>query len=149
MIGIVLVGSCSRRPARELVAVEARHHHVQHCEVGRAVQGEVERGLPVGRGHDVVALALEAEADEGEDVRVVVRDEDERPRRLRGAHEATPACAPSSAGWPSGSSTRKVVPTSSSLVSVMRPSCASTIAFEIARPRPVPWIACWVAVDVR
>ena len=38
--------------------------------------------------------------------------------------------------------TRKVAPRPSSLSTAIVPPCASTIAWLIASPRPVPWIAC-------
>src|SRR6266536_623175 len=54
-----------------------------------------------------------------------------------------------SCSTPSGSSTRTVVPALSTLSSAIRPRCRSTIAFVIASPRPVPGIACSVALELR
>src|SRR5438094_10279677 len=45
-----------------------------------------------------------------------------------------------------GSRTVKQVPVPVSERTVIVPPCASTIAFEMTRPSPVPGIACWVAV---
>jgi hypothetical protein len=48
-----------------------------------------------------------------------------------------------------GSSTVSEVPVPSVLLAVIVPPCASTIALEIERPSPVPWIAWVVAPSVR
>jgi hypothetical protein len=132
------------QPRRDLVPVELRHHHVEDGQVRSPLDGEPERVAAVVGGNHVVAGALEPERDEGEDVRIVVGDEDERLAVLpfrRGAHIAT-SWASGSCVWGrwTGSDTLNVVPTSTSLLTAIAPPCASTIAFEIARPSPVPGI---------
>ena len=104
-------------------------------QVRRPRERQVECGLAVRRRKDLVAVPLEPEADEGEYVRVVVGDEHERPKAR---HRATSVRSRTSASRWSGSVTRKVAPEPCWLATVIRPECASTIAFVMASPRPVP-----------
>ena len=78
-----------RRAARLLVAadgpddgpaVELGEHQVEDDERRRVRLDGVERGRPVGRGHDTEAVALQVRPHEPDDLRVVVDDEDRRGR---------------------------------------------------------------------
>src|SRR5947209_6417403 len=87
------------KETRHLVAVELRHHHVDHGE-RRALGACATHSLfTVVRGDDAIAGMLEPVDDEAEDDLVVVRREDQR-RIGPGVHSDTPF---------TGSSTRKDV----------------------------------------
>src|SRR5262249_14900758 len=96
-----------------------------------------------------------APAIDGDDA--LVRRLDEQPKILdRGLEQlfAVHATARSrgrgrSRGRSTGRWMRKVVPTPSRLSSSMAPPCASTIAFAIPSPSPVPGIARFVAAEER
>jgi hypothetical protein len=83
------------RPA-DLVAVAAGHGDVDEQEVGLALTGELERGIPVGGGDDLIPGALEPGAHDRARDAVVVGDEDERRLEVRGHHSrlSTPPCGP-------------------------------------------------------
>src|SRR5262249_6386707 len=123
------------QPPRELEAVHLGHHHVEHRKVGLRAAGELERLRTVVRLDHGVARVLEAEHDQLEDVLLVVGGKDDRLRVVR--HVLT-SC---------GRSTVNVVPAPTVLWNEIVPPCASTIAFEMERPSPVPWMF-W-AVDAR
>lgn len=63
--------------------------------------------------------------------------------RINRATRAVPVARPGLAGAAlrSGSRTRNVVPRPGSLSAEIVPPCASTIALEMVRPSPEPWIA--------
>ena len=61
--------------ARELEAVDVRHHHVGHDQVGRVRPDQVERLLPVVRDPDPIAGRGELDLEETRDERVVIDDE--------------------------------------------------------------------------
>src|SRR6266545_1294622 len=101
-----------------------------------------ERLVAAPRLDDLVAVELEQNGDEGENVFVVVGDENGRAAiRLRTDHAVASMASTGSLLARSGSSTRKVVPLPSLLSTVIRPPCASTMALTIASPRPVPGMA--------
>ena len=77
---------------------------------------------------------------------LVVRDRADR--RRANIERDDPRQAATSSGS-SGISTRNVVPSPGIDVTSIVPPCASAIAREMTRPRPVPGIACSVAVDER
>ena len=52
-----------------------RHHHVEHAQRGLRAAGERDRLGAVGGADDVVAVTFEAEADQVQDVLLVVGDE--------------------------------------------------------------------------
>ena len=56
--------------------VDLGEHQVEDDEAGRVLLDRAQRGPSVAGGDDRVALALEVRADEGDDLRVVVDDED-------------------------------------------------------------------------
>jgi hypothetical protein len=70
--------SWSANPANASAAspVEARQHDVEDDEVGREVPGELQPGLAVLSDVDLVPVTFEAAAQQVEDVRFVVDDED-------------------------------------------------------------------------
>ena len=63
------------QPSADLNAVDARHHQVEHHEVGRELERLLERFRTVARGGDRVALERERAAQHVRDVLVVVDDE--------------------------------------------------------------------------
>src|SRR5919108_1045694 len=139
----VLGGLSRAEPPRHLATVEARHHQVEDDEMRHPIERRLECPRSVPRRDDLVAVPLERERDEQEDVRIVVRDQGE----WAGAHAATSAV--NSLRARTGSRTRTVVPSPSALSIEIEPSCRSTIVFAIVSPSPVPGIACSVAVELR
>ena len=72
--------------AADLDAVDARHHHVEHDEVGAAAVDGVEqqeRGGAVGGLDDLEAVGFEHGAHDAADRVVVVDDEHDRPAPAR------------------------------------------------------------------
>ena len=68
--------------AADLEAVDLRQHEVEDHEVGVVAGVEGEGGLSVARAHDDEALLLEVQAQQVDDVPLVVDDEDRlHPRR--------------------------------------------------------------------
>src|SRR4029079_16537052 len=73
----------------------------------------------------------------------------DRPHRRRADIERDVAHQAAASSTAYGSSTRNDAPAPGADRTEMLPPCASAIAREITRPRPVPGIACSVAVDER
>jgi hypothetical protein len=71
-----LVALVELERAADLVAVHARQHQVQHHEVGDELAGSREPLLTVAGGDHFISLGLEAELEDGEQVHLVVHDED-------------------------------------------------------------------------
>src|SRR5918995_2266015 len=138
-----ILASPRAEPAGDLVAVDAGHHQVENREVDVSLGGDPERLLAVPGLRDFVAVTLERQRDELEDVRIVVGHQDERSDR-HAATSSSAACASRT-----GSRTRIVVPRPDALSTSTVPSCRSTIAFTIVKPRPVPGIARSVASLLR
>src|SRR5262245_12412368 len=133
-----------------LEAVHLRHHHVEDREIRPRAPSKLERLSAVTCLEHRVARALETEDDQLEDVLVVVRGEDNRlfTIGLVVRHVVTSSAeALTAAGSANGRPTVNVVPTPALLLKEIVPPCASTIAFVIERPRPVPWM--FLAVEAR
>src|SRR5690242_5324371 len=73
----------------------------------------------------------------------------QREHSLHAPHRARDREAGKSLYGVAGRSTVTCVPSPTSLATEMLPPCCSTSAREIARPSPVPGIACCVAVEAR
>src|SRR5262245_25335294 len=127
--------------SRHLEAVQLRHHHVEDGEIRLRAPSELERLCAVTCLEHGVARALEAEDDQLEDVLVVVGGEDHRLFPIGsvvGQVVTSSGEASRTAGSANGRPTVRVVPTPTLLSNEIVPSCASTIAFVMERPRPVP-----------
>src|SRR5215211_6315726 len=134
-------GLVRAQPARDLVAVDLRHLDVQEREGGSALGGRAQRLLAVARTQNVVALLLQADLDQTEDVLVVLGDQHDRS-----GHSGTPprSWSPTGArvtGGRRGRRTRNVVPRPSTLSNPSSPPWASTIALAMVSPSPTPGIA--------
>src|SRR3954452_10574143 len=135
-----------RAVAQNLDDVEPRplgHDHVEHARVRTMAKRQAQRLLAVAGPNRLVPRLLQRQADELQDVVVVVGNED----HMRLAHSM--ASSRSSRARRAGSSTRKVAPAPGSLSTETRPSCASTMAFTIVSPRPMPGTAEAVAPGAR
>src|ERR1019366_766589 len=133
-----------------LEPVELREHHVEDDEVGLVLADQRQPRLAVFGGEDVVAFALEVDAQAERDARVVFDDEDASLRDpVRGPHREgllTPAAvtlAGSAAtvaapGRATGRMMRNVDPRPDVLSTSTRPRCARTMCLTIASPRPLP-----------
>src|SRR5690606_14835496 len=114
-----------------------RHHQVEHDDVRpQPALQQVQRLEAVGRGDDLVALALEQQAHRLADVPVVLDDQ----HRIHGvlSSRGRSATTPRSTWATSGSSTVKADPTPSSLVTEIRPPCISTKRRAMYSPSPSP-----------
>ena len=96
------IGYVGRRPqpAAHLEAVDARHHHVEHDQVGRLVAHGGQGARPVGRLADLVAGVAEVVDDDLAHGGVVVDDQHLRHRdsllaRVTGGTRTNPATATS------------------------------------------------------
>lgn len=69
---------------RHLVAVQLRHHQVEHREVGKELRHEPHSFLAVRCLYDLVVRSLEPERHELADVAIVVCHEDEGTRARLG-----------------------------------------------------------------
>src|SRR5258708_4700215 len=147
------------QPRREPPPIEHGHPHVEEDERGRDLVDHIQRLRTVRGGTDGETFALEEVAEHGEDLDVVVDDED-RPRRRghrvdtgaraigavgpgrtirreddalgRGHHQFNfPSSAPGSATW-------NVLPWPTALSTQMRPPCSWAIPRQMYRPRPMP-----------
>jgi len=67
----------------DLEAADARHHQVEHDEVGRLAARHFERLLAVGGGQDVELLAPQVECEDVDEVLLVVHDQDLLPAHAR------------------------------------------------------------------
>jgi hypothetical protein len=76
------LGARRAEPAEDLEAVHARQADVEHDEVGRLVDREVEALLAGPRDRDLVALLLQGVLDAARD-RVLVLDDQDGGRRPR------------------------------------------------------------------
>ena len=63
------------QPADDAEAVQARHHHVEHQQVGAERVGQREGLLPVGRRGHLEARVAQAGREQLADVGLVVHDE--------------------------------------------------------------------------
>src|SRR5262249_34865381 len=79
------VGGAGAQPTADLDAVEPGQHHVEHDQVGQPIARRGERVRSVLGGLDLVALEAEPPSEHRQDPRVVVDDEQARPRG-RGRH---------------------------------------------------------------
>ena len=68
--------------AADAVPVELGHHHVEDHAIGSDLPGEVDRLAPVARPVDLEPLEVQVDADEPDDVRIVVRYENGLVRDL-------------------------------------------------------------------
>ena len=60
--------------AEHVEAAALGHHHVEHAQIGLFTSGQLEGSLPVGGGHNLVALPLEAELDQAQEMGLIVCD---------------------------------------------------------------------------
>src|SRR5205085_4039010 len=122
-----------RRPladsADELAAVVVGQREVDDGEVGPVRTGVDRAALGGGRLNDAEPLGAERTPEETADLRLVLYHEDSRHA---GASAGTVGCASI------GSEKRKALPPIGSLSAQARPPCSTTIAREMARPRPTP-----------
>src|SRR5829696_8888850 len=131
----------------DLEAGPYRHHHVQHARIRPVAQRELQRLPAVTRPECLVSRLLQRQADELQDVLVVVSGQDHA--RLIAALAHSEASSAAISGPRTGNSTRNVAPTPGSLLTATRPWCASTIAFTIVSPRPTPGTADAEALGAR
>ena len=71
---------------KDLESGELRHHHIEDAEIRAFRLRERESRLAVGCADNAVAVVFETEANEIEDVLLVVNDEDGLGRGRRGLH---------------------------------------------------------------
>ncbi len=87
--------------------IHARHHDVEDDHMGRVGRGLLQGVFTVDGGLDLKALQLEVDLDDGQDVRIVVRDEDSL------AHLPSIALLSSAAATGGSSAPKMVVPATS------------------------------------
>src|SRR5262249_48947385 len=132
-------------PERHRALEELRATHRRHPLVGddhgRVVDGEQLEAPCAALGGDDLEVVAVVEVERAEDVRLVV-DHQDRKATVVGRHARLyrlPLAALSrEAASPSGRMIRKVVPVPGALSASMRPPCAVTTPWLMARPRPVP-----------
>ncbi len=109
-------------PPDHLVPVDPRQAEIEDDHVEGLLGEQRERGLPVGRGSNVVPACRQAGPERSQDLGIVVDDEDGRRRHARRSGSRNTTVAP-----PPGAPSIQI-----------RPPCDSTIARPMDRPRPAP-----------
>ena len=127
------------QPARQLVAVQARHADVQHHHLGPFALGHGERLEAVAGDADGVPRKAQPGREALARVGVVFGDEDARARVRPSASHRPPRAPAAPPARGSGMYTVNSLPRPRpSLRASTRPPCSSTRPFTSARPMPSP-----------
>ena len=122
-----MIGSSVNPRTRRITSVPSRsgRPEVEEHELRRALGGADHRFLAGADGLDLVAVGLQARPQRSTDLRFVVDDED--PVHAGGS---SPGISNATTQPPPGLSSIQI-----------RPPWATTTAFEIARPSPLPGVS--------